>query len=94
MCIYLSLLEKAMVRRKNIRYPTSEGCIYFEIIVAVRNMLTPSGLPTLDIKDLFMIEALFDCASRRTQGSSAETVHEAAIAGSFLLWPLFLTRLF
>ena len=62
--------------------------------MAVRNMLTPRGIQRWTLKGLLVIEALFDCASRRTQESSAETVHEAAIAGSFLFWPLFLTQLF
>ena len=49
--------------------------------MAVRNMLTTRGMPTLDKK-----------GPSRDLGHvrSAETIHEAAIAGSFL----FLTRLF
>ena len=53
--------------------------------MALRNTLTPRGMPTLGNKGPTRDRALFDCASRRTQGSSAEMVHEAAIAGSFVI---------
>ena len=53
-------------------------------------MLIPRGMLTLDNKEPIRDrEALFDCASRRTQGSSAKTVHEAAIGGSFLFCAVF-----
>ena len=66
------------------RYPTSKGRFDLSLVV-VRNMLTgPRGMPMLGNKKPNCDEVLFDCASCRTQGSSAETVHSAAIAGLFL----------
>ena len=74
-CVYISLLEKAMAQRKKRQISNERRMRLLQDYSGCRNMLTPCGMPTLDnIKDL-AIEALFDCASRRTQGSLADTVH-------------------
>ena len=58
--------------------------------MTVRNMLTPRGMPMLGNKNPTRDRALFNCASRQTEGSSARMVNEAAIAGPSYLGHYFL----
>ena len=88
---YVSLLEKAMAQRRALDIQQAKDAFALRL-VAIRNMQIPREMPMY--LDLLAIEFLFDCVFRQTRGSSIETVHEAAVAGSFLFWPLLITRLF